>query len=265
MTEMTSPTDELVRLEKDGHVAVVTLNRPEVRNAINHALALALGQALEEVANDPQIRSAVLRGEGRAFCAGQDLSALAAGESVGLPEHPEWGFGGMVRHLVDKPIVAAVQGFAFGGGLELALTCDLIVLGASASIGFPEVRLGLFAAAGGIPRIAQHMPPKIAAQYALTGAPMASDTALRWGIVNEVAPDDEVFARALEMAGAIALNGPRGVQATKRILRDLGSESTWAESTWSAIQRELDGVFASEEADEGIRAFLERRAPRWAD
>jgi crotonobetainyl-CoA hydratase len=241
---------------------VLTLNRPEARNAVNQELALALGAALETFSHDDGLRSAVLRGAGAAFCAGQDLKAFEAGEPVGLPG--EWGFGGIVRHRVDKPIVAAVHGFAFGGGLELALSCDLVVLGESARIGLPEVSLGLFAAAGGVPRIAQHIPPKIAAELALLGAPMDAATAARWGLVNAVVPDDRVTEHALEYATAIAANGPIGVRATKRILRDLATESTWTKSAWDRLQAELDGVFGSNEAREGVRAFLEKRPPAWS-
>ncbi|WP_396655698.1 enoyl-CoA hydratase-related protein [Microbacterium sp.] len=255
--------DGVVRLERVGAVARITLNRPEARNAINHELSVALGTALAEVDADPTLRAIVLQGAGAAFCAGQDLKALDAGEPLGLPDHPDWGYAGAVRHRIDTPIVAAVHGFAFGGGLELALSCDLIVLGESARLGLPEVTLGLFAAAGGVPRIAQHIPPKIAARMVLTGEPLDSAEAGRWGLVSEIVGDDRVAGRALELAEKIAANGPLAVQASKRILRDLTTDSTWQPGTWAAIDEEITTVFASADAAEGVSAFIEKRRPEW--
>jgi crotonobetainyl-CoA hydratase len=255
--------DGVVRLEKIGHVARVTLNRPDARNAINRELSLALGRIIERVASDDDFRAVVLQGAGKAFCAGQDLKALDAGEPLGLPEHPEWGYAGFVEHRIDKPVVAAVHGFAFGGGFELALAADLIVLGESARLGLPEVTLGLFAAAGGVPRIAQQIPPKIAARKVFTGEHIDSAEAARWGLVSEVVPDDEVASRALELATTIAGNGPLAVQASKRILRDLATADTWNHDSWATINAGISTVFASADAAEGVRAFVERRPPLW--
>lgn len=255
--------EEVVSVERLGAVACVTLNRPEARNAINQELSLALGRAMAGLDADPEVRAIVLRGSGPAFCAGQDLKALDAGEPIGLPEHPEWGYAGFVRHRVDTPVVAAVHGFAFGGGLEIVLACDLVVLGASARLGLPETTLGLFAGAGGVPRIAQQIPPKIAARMVLTGEPLDADSAARWGLVNEVVPDEEVFPRALALAERIAANGPLAVRASKRLLRQLTHENTWSPEAWSIIGQEIDGVFRSADAAEGTRAFIERRRPIW--
>lgn len=252
-----------VLVERIGHVGRITLNRPDARNAIDHALSLALGEALRRLDGDPGIRAIVIQGAGKGFCAGQDLKALAAGEPLGVPERPEWGYAGVARHSIDTPTVAAVHGYAFGGGLEIALSCDLIVIGESARLGLPEVTLGLFAAAGGVPRIAQHLPPKVAARMVLTGEPMGAEEAGRLGLVSEVVQDDAVAARALEIAERIASHGPLAVQASKRILRDLAHADTWADPVWTRIDREIDVVFSSEDAAEGVRAFTERRSPQW--
>lgn len=255
--------DGVVRLERVGHVARITLNRPDARNAVDHALSLALGEAIEAVSADDSMRAIMLQGAGKAFCAGQDLKALDAGEALGLAEHPEWGYAGLVRHRIDKPIVAAVHGYAFGAGLEIALSADLIVLGESARLGLPEVTLGLFAGAGGVPRIAQHIPPKIASRMVLTGAAIDAVEAARWGLVSEVVTDDQIHMRALELAQDIASNAPLGVQASKRILRDLTASNTWHPDTWRSIEQEVESVFRSKDAAEGIRAFVEKRPPNW--
>lgn len=260
-TELSS--EGIVKVERNGFVGVLTLNRPEARNAINHSLSLALGSALASLDADPGVRAIVIQGAGSAFCAGQDLKALGAGEPLCVPEHPEWGYAGIVRHRIDTPTIAAVHGYAFGGGLEIILACDLVVLGASARLGLPEVTLGLFAAAGGVPRIAQQVPPKVAARMVLTGSPIDAAEAERWGLVSEVAPDDAVQARALEIAERIAANGPVAVQASKRILRDLAFANTWGAEAWPTVEDEISHVFSSADAAEGVRAFREKRAPIW--
>lgn len=255
--------DGIVRVEHIGHVARLTLNRPESRNAINIALSTALGESLEEADADAGIRVIIVQGAGRTFCAGQDLNALEAGEGLRVPGRPEWGYAGIVQHLIDTPTIAAVHGGAYGGGLEVALSCDLIVLGASARLGLPEVTLGLFAAAAGVPRIAQHIPHKVAARMALTGIPLDAVEAERWGLASEVVPDDDVAERALELAQRIAANAPLAVQATKRILRDLVNEDTWDTPVWADIDHEFAAVRSSADAGEGTRAFAEKRNPTW--
>jgi enoyl-CoA hydratase/carnithine racemase len=255
--------DGVVRAERRGDILVITLNRPEARNAVNYELSRALGELVDELTADDGLRAAVLTGAGKAFCAGQDLKALAAGETLLLSDHPEWGFGGFVRHFTPKPIIAAVHGFAFGGGLELALACDLIVAADDARLGFPEVTRGLFAAAGGVPRIAQHIPLKIAMQMVLTGQPLTAGQAAELGLVNQVVPEAHLLPAALSMAATIAANGPLGVQASKRLLYETAYSSAWDAGTWTEIERETDRVFGSEDAKEGATAFIEKRPPIW--
>jgi crotonobetainyl-CoA hydratase len=259
-----APPARLVLLELRDHVAIVTLNRPEVLNAINIPLSRSLGEILEQCSANPDVRSIVLAGNGRAFCAGQDLAVLADGGDVLEREHPEWGYAGVVRHRIDKPIVVAAQGYMLGAGLEIALSCDIIVASRSLQLGLPEVRRGIIAAAAGVPRIAQHLPPHVAAWLVFSGEFMGADEAMRWGLVNEVVDEDRVLSRALELAARMAESAPLAVQASKRILRDLTSESTWDERPWEILAEELAKIRSTADADEGARAFLEKRPPRWS-
>jgi crotonobetainyl-CoA hydratase len=256
-------SDGVVRVERIGHVMVITLNRPDARNAVNAELASALGDAVELLSGDDDYRVAVLTGEGKAFCAGMDLKALAAGEPVIPTDRPERGFAGFVQNFSSKPIIAAINGYALGGGLEIALACDIIVMSESATLGLPEVVRGLFAAAGGVPRIAQQIPVKIAQRMVLTGELMNAAEAARWGIANEVVAPDEVLRTALDIAHKIAANAPLGVQASKRLIARGQTESTWDPAIWKAIGADLDAVFSSEDAREGSTAFIEKRAPAW--
>ncbi|MDQ0691354.1 crotonase/enoyl-CoA hydratase family protein [Arthrobacter sp. W4I7] len=255
--------DGVLQLERIGHVLLLTLNRPEARNAINGEVAASLGAALELLNRDDDLRVGILTGNGAAFCAGQDLKAFAAGEPVIPRENPHWGFAGFVRHFTAKPLIAAVNGYAFGGGMELALACDLIVASDTALFGLPEVKRGLFAAGGGVPRLVQQLPAKIATQMVLTGDPITAQTAERWGLVNEVVDGKVLEAASIALARSIAVNAPLAVQASKRIIATASFQSTWNSEPWEQIGRELDAVFASEDADEGSSAFIEKRDPVW--
>lgn len=251
-------------LRREGPVAVITLNRPRAMNAVNAAMSVAVGNALRELDEDPELSVGVITGAGRAFCAGADLKELGAGRPVSAPGHPEWGFAGLVRHVVDKPLIAAANGFALGGGTEIVLACDLAVISEDAQLGLPEVKRGLVAAAGGLLRLHRQIPPKVAAHAALTGEPLDAATALRWGLVNEVVPADQVVARALQLARQIAANAPLAVRASKRIMRrsvEFGSD--WDPAIWDMNEAEFGEVRRSEDAKEGPRAFAEKRPPRW--
>ncbi|MGW4843947.1 crotonase/enoyl-CoA hydratase family protein [Nocardia brasiliensis] len=251
-------------LERRGHIAVLTLNRPEAMNAVNAALSSAVGAALEELAADPQLRVGVITGAGRAFCAGADLKEIARGNAIHDPEHPEYGFAGLVQHFVDKPLIAAVNGFALGGGTEIVLASDLAVMSEDASLGLPEVTRGLIAAAGGVLRLPRAVPPKIALEIALTGSPIDAATAAHWGLVNRVVPADQVLPAALALAETIAANAPLSVRATKRIMHrvnDFGSD--WDDPVWQMSAAEAAPIFTSKDFLEGPRAFAEKRAPRW--
>ena len=259
-----SQGDEAVLLERVGHVAIITLNRPEALNTINARLSTALGEALQECSLDTDVRAIVIAGAGRAFCAGHDLKAIAEGEDVLDSHHPDWGYAGIVRHRIDKPIIAAAHGYMLGGGLEIGLSCDLIVAASTLLLGLPEVTMGLFAAAGGVPRIAQQLPLRIAARLAYTGEFMSADEALLWGLVNEVVAEEHVVERAVDLGARIARNAPRGVQASKRVIRALETESTWTEPAWSMLYAELAAIRATADASEGPRAFIEKRQPHWS-
>lgn len=251
-------------LRREGPVAVITLNRPQAMNAVNAAMSAAVGNALRELDEDPDLSVGVITGAGRAFCAGADLKELGAGRPVSAPGHPEWGFAGLVRHVVDKPLIAAVNGFALGGGTEIVLACDLAVISEEAQLGLPEVRRGLVAAAGGLLRLHRQIPPKVAAHAIMTGEPLSAASALHWGLVNEAVPRGQVLDTALDLARRIAANAPLAVRASKRIMRrsaEFGSD--WEPPVWDMNEAEFDEVRRSEDAVEGPRAFAEKRQPHW--
>jgi crotonobetainyl-CoA hydratase len=240
-------------------VAIITLNRPKALNAVNADLSTAVGEGLEAAAADPDVRAVVVTGTGRAFCAGADLKEVAQQRSIAAHDHPEWGFGGFTRHWIDKPVIAAVNGFAMGGGTEIALACDLVVSADSATFGLPEVKRGLIAAAGGLVRLQRQVPLKRALEIALTGDAVDAATASEWGLVNKVVPADSVLDEALAIARRIAANAPIAVQQSKAMIyRTLAGTSDWARNAdaWDIIDRSEDRI-------EGPRAFAEKREPRW--
>jgi crotonobetainyl-CoA hydratase len=258
-----------VRYEVDGHVAVLTLSRPEALNAVNSELADAVGGYLEDAAADPAVRAIVITGAGRAFCAGADLKEIAAGRKIRPTAHPEWGFAGLVQHWVNKPLIAAVNGYAMGGGTEIALACDLVVASEEAAFGLPEVKRGLLAAAGGVVRLQRQIPVKLALQMALTGDPVPAAVAREWGLVNDVVPPAEVMPRALGLARRIAENAPLSVQYTKKVLYQTASAGSDRNPSWDggdpwAVNAEaINAVFGSADAVEGATAFAEKRPPVW--
>jgi enoyl-CoA hydratase/carnithine racemase len=256
--------DPAALYEVQGNIAVITLNRPDALNAVNSALCTAVGYALEQANNDPTVRVIVLTGAGRAFCAGADLKEIAAGRNIEAEGHPEWGFAGVVRHYVDKPTIAAVNGFALGGGTEIVLACDLAVIDENAKLGLPEVARGLLAGAGGVIRLQRQIPLKVALAAVLTGRPLDAATAAQWGLVNEVAPAGNVLDHALALARVVADNAPIAVQQSKAVVhRSAASGSDWDDDVWALNQRAIDIVFGSEDAREGATAFAEKRKPEW--
>jgi crotonobetainyl-CoA hydratase len=253
-------------LDRRGPVAVITLNRPEVRNAVNTEMAIAVGHFLEEANDDPEIRAIVITGAGqKSFCAGADLKALANGGGKPLdPEHPEWGFAGFVQHEIDKPIIAAVNGFALGGGTEIALASDLVVAATTATFGLPEVRRGIIAGAGGLVRLKQQIPLKVAMRLTLTGQPMSAAEAERWGLVNEVVVPADVLPAAIRLGECIAENAPLAVRWSRRVLLELDNGSRLGERTGWRLSAEAATVIRdSADAREGARAFAAKRAPQW--
>ncbi len=246
---------------------LVTINRPEARNAVNLAVSLGVGRALDEADRDPDVRAVVITGQGDlSFCAGADLKAVARREIVVPVDGPEatWGFAGYVSHPISKPTIAAVKGFAMGGGTEIALASDLVVAAKNAVFGLPEVKRGLFAGAGGAFRLVQQMPQKIAMELLLTGDSITSERALELGLVNRVVDVEDVVATALDLADQIASNAPLSVQATKRVaLGIVGAVVRGEDPRWAQTEREARTLMSSQDAQEGPRAFAEHRAPRW--
>ncbi len=252
-------------VERRGHVMIITINRPEARNAVNAAVSTAVGDALHDAQQDPDVRVVVITGAGdKSFCAGADLKAISRGENLFHPEHPKWGFAGYVRHFIDKPTIAAVNGTAFGGGTELALASDLVVACERAQFGLPEVKRGLIAAAGGVFRLVEQLPRKVALELMYTGDPMSSADALKWGLINQVVPDGTELDAALALAERITVNAPLAVQASKRVAVGVDDGViTDDEAGWSRTMREIATLIRSEDAIEGPLAFAEKRQPVW--
>jgi crotonobetainyl-CoA hydratase len=264
MSEATSPA---VLVERQGHILIATINRPEARNAVNAAVHVGLGEALEQAENDPEVRVVILTGAGdQAFCAGADLKALSRGERLTPEDKPQraWGFAGVVQHPISKPMIAAVNGFALGGGTELALSCDLVVAADHAQFGLPEVKRGIYAAAGGAFRIAQQLPIKVAMEILLTGEPFSAQRALELGFANRVVPLDELMETAIDLANRISVNAPLSVQASKRIAMGISGGAIASDAAfWEANNREGRVVMQSQDAKEGPLAFAQKRQPVW--
>jgi len=263
MTVATSP----VLAELRGHVLVVTLNRPEARNAVNLEVSNLVGDALERAEPDSDVWALVITGAGdQAFCAGADLKAISRGESImsAEPVRRRRGFAQYVSHPLGKPTIAAVNGFALGGGTEITLASDLAVAADVAQFGLPEVRRGILAGAGGTFRLPRQIPRKVAMEAMLTGEPISAQRALELGLVNRVVPQADVLDAALDLAGRICANAPLAVQATKRIATGIVDGSVPAEQPdWDLNDQEIAVVMKSRDAVEGPRAFSEKRAPVW--
>lgn len=254
-----------VLVERRGNVMVITINRPEARNAINAAVSIGVGDALEEAHTDPEVRAVVITGAGdKSFCAGADLKAIARRENIYHPDRADWGFAGYVQHFIDKPTIAAVNGTALGGGTELALASDLVVAHELAKFGLPEVKRGLIAAAGGVFRIVDQLPRKVAMELLLTGEPMTASDAWEWGLVNQVVKEGSVLDAALAMAARITGNAPLSVQASKRIAYGAADGVISGEKPfWEHTFDEMRILSKSEDAKEGPLAFAEKREPVW--
>jgi enoyl-CoA hydratase/carnithine racemase len=243
-----------VRVEPDGDVLVVTIDRPEARNAVNTEVAEGLAAAVDRLDDDDGLRVGVLTGAGGTFCAGMDLKAFVAGER---PFVGDRGFAGIVRRPPVKPLIAAVEGWAVAGGFEIALACDLIVAARDARFGIPEVKRGLVAAGGALIRLPRRIPYHLAVELALTGDPIDAERAHAIGLVARLAEPGGAVTAARELAATIAANGPLAVAATKRILT-ADEAGAWERQTEIA-----EPVFVSEDAREGARAFAEKRPPVW--
>lgn len=250
--------DQAVLTERRGRTLVIILNRPDARNAVNAALAHGVAAGLDELDGDDELSVGVITGAGNGFCAGMDLKAFVAGES---PYVDGRGFAGIAQRSASKPVIAAIEGFAVAGGLEVALACDLIVAAKGAKLGIPEVKRSLVAAGGALLRLPRRIPYHVAMELALTGDPMSAERAAEVGLVNRVAKPGAALDDALELADSIAKNGPLALRASKRILVE---EPGWSEDEKWQKQGEISGpVFGSEDAREGATAFAEKREPQW--
>lgn len=247
-----------VLIERRDRVTLLTLNRPDARNAINRATAEALDAALTDAESDDGVWAVVLTGSGdRAFSAGMDLKAFAAGE-VPFTAH---GFAGITRRASAKPLIAAVNGAALAGGFEIVLSCDLVVAADHARFGIPEASRGLIAGAGGLTRLAKRIPLAVALEMALTADPVDAERAFDLGLVNRVVPGDQLLEAALALAGRITRNAPMAVRESKRVMRE--SLELSEEGAWAVNDAAFARIGASADAMEGAVAFAEKREPNW--
>ena len=243
------------------HIALVTINRPEARNAVNGAVAAGLEAAVDRAEADPDLWAVVLTGAGpHAFCAGADLKEVSAGRSTTLASSRN-GFGGFVRARRTKLWIAAAQGHALAGGLELLLACDLAIAAEGATFGLPEVKRSLVAAAGGVFRLPRALPKAVALHMIATGEPISAATALHHGLVNAVVPAAEVRDAALALARTITGNAPIAVRESLAIARQANELDE--ETLWNLSRAASDRMKLTEDFQEGPRAFVEKRAPRW--
>jgi enoyl-CoA hydratase len=256
--EPTASTAPIVLVEDIDGVRIVTLNRPEARNAIDLATAQAIENAIDELEEDPSLRAMIIAANGPAFCAGMDLKAFLRGER---PVTKARGFAGLAQHPPTKPIIAAVEGHALAGGFEIVLACDLIVASETATFGLPEVKRGLVAAGGGLLRLHHHLSMHRAMELVLTGAAISATEADRLGLLNRLTPPGQALPVALGLAEVIAANGPLAVAASKQIL--LKSVLWELEQAFINQHAYAEPVRNSDDAKEGARAFLERRSPVW--
>ena len=243
--------------EAKGGVLIVTINRPEAKNAMNKAAAEAISAAMDRLEAEDDLRVAILTGAGGTFCSGMDLKGFLRGES---PSVPGRGFGGLSQWTPRKPVIAAVDGYALAGGMELALSCDLIVANVNSKFGIPEAKRGLAAAAGGLIKLPRQIPPRIAMELALTGDFIDAKRAYELGFINRIV-DGPAIDGAMELAARIAENGPLALIASKAIVRD---SHEWTEAEmWDKQAAYIAPVFTSSDAREGAAAFAEKRKPNW--
>jgi crotonobetainyl-CoA hydratase len=262
---ITEGLDSGVRVEVRDQILVITLARPEARNAVNQQMAIRIADVLEYVEASMDIRVVILAAEGdQAFSAGADLKGIAKGELPIPPGREHYSFAGFVNNPVSVPMIAAVTASALGGGFELAMACDLVVMAEDAVMGIPEVKRGLIAAGGALVRLPKAVPAHIASELALTGEPIDAATALRWGLANRVVPRESVLDTAFELAAKIIANAPIAIRASKRVLQRIGDDGFADEATgWEANARGAAMVQSSEDVLEGVIAFAEKRAPQW--
>lgn len=251
-------TEDAILTEVRNGVLIVTMNRPEAKNAISQAMAEGVGDAMDRLDSDPDIRVGVLTGAGGTFCAGMDLKAFARGERPVLRNK---GFAGLVKAPPKKPLIAAVEGYALAGGFEIALSCDLVVAGKGAKFGLPEVKRGLTAAAGGLFRLPRRIPYSVAMELILTGRMWEAEDAAAVGFLSRLTESGGALDAAVELAEEIAVNAPLSLMASKQVVVE---SAGWApEDAFSRQESIVDPVRQSADAKEGALAFVEKRAPVW--
>ena len=250
--------DSPLLTERRGRILLITLNRPDARNAVNLAMAEGMAAALDELDADGDLAVGVITGAGAGFCAGMDLKAFVTGERPWVGDR---GFAGIVQRPAEKPLIAAIEGFAVAGGLEVALACDLIVAARGAKLGVPEVKRGLVAAGGALRQLPRRLPGAIAAELALTGETISAERGFELGLVNRLADQGKALEVALGLANEVAANAPLALMASKSILQQ---QASWDDAEFWQHQGEIVGpVMASEDAIEGATAFSEKRPPNW--
>jgi len=243
-----------VLTEQHDRVLLITLNRPEAMNAINGDLSGGLWDAVQQLNAEPGLTAGVLTGAGRGFCSGMDLKAFARGEDIG----PMMEF---VKNGAEKPLIGAIEGFALAGGLELALSCDLLVAAKGAKLGIPEVGVGLFAAGGGLLRLPSRVGYGRAMEMAVTGDPITAEEGAEAGLITRLAEPGEAVAHAMALAERVARNAPLAVAASKQLIR--ATQGATEDEFWEAQMPFQISVFTSEDAKEGPKAFAEKRDPEW--
>ncbi|WP_284346941.1 enoyl-CoA hydratase-related protein [Frankia sp. Cppng1_Ct_nod] len=245
-----------VDAERCGRVLIVTMRREAKRNAIDREMALGIDAALNELDDDPDLWAGVITGTAAVFSAGTDLSG---GQDAVTERGGEYG---IIRRNRTTPLIAAVEGWALGGGFEIALACDLIVAARTARFGLPEVQRGLVASSGALFRAPRALPPNVAKELLLTGGPLDPERAYLLGVVNLVTEPGEALAEAVRLAETICANGPVAVRASLAAINRLVAADD--DEGWQATAEAVDTILASEDRQEGINAFFEKRAPRWA-
>ncbi|MAG41089.1 MAG: enoyl-CoA hydratase [Erythrobacteraceae bacterium] len=249
-------SEEVLTSEEDG-ILVVTINRPEAKNAMTKAAAEGIAAAMDRLDSDDNLRVGILTGAGGTFCSGMDLKGFLRGESPSIEGR---GFGGIVQKPPEKPLIAAVEGYALAGGLELMIACDLVVASTGAKFGIPEVKRGLVAAAGGVMMLPDQIPERIAMELALTGDFIDAARAYELGLINRIT-DGEALVAAKELAASIVANGPLAVRVSKQVIKQ--SRGWPMDERYTRQTQLIAPVFISEDAREGAAAFAEKRAPNW--
>ncbi|GAA5088999.1 MULTISPECIES: crotonase/enoyl-CoA hydratase family protein [Paenalcaligenes] len=250
---------ELVKVDKQGQVLIITLNRPEARNAINYDTAVQLAAALDELDANPDVVVGILTGANQTFCSGMDLKAFA--KDGQRPYVGDRGFAGICEKPPRKPLIAAIEGYALAGGLEIAMSCDMIIAAETAKFGVPETKRGIVPGSGGLLRLPARVPYVVAMELVLTGDMFSAEQAAQWGLINRVVPEGQALQGALDLAARIQENGPLAVQTAKQVIAE---SRDWSQAHMFDLQRpRIAHVFTSADAKEGATAFAEKRKPVW--